>query len=361
MPTKSTSYLLAGEDIAVHVGDRMKKAGVAGFPRNYALFYQAFVEENGSLRAKLEGLPRRPPQIRLDELFNEIGSEYADIDLLETMRERITNLSVDVTELLQKERCSLERYAELLDCSANGGAFDKANSQHMLQRISQILMAATKVTVDQARERTEDLAKRESELQKIKKELEDYKFLAETDELTQLGNRRRFNRQLEAVFADSRRRTVSTLVMLDIDRFKALNDRHGHQAGDQVLKTVASILKSKCGSHVSIFRIGGEEFALLVEGLTDSSAYELADRIRVGVANHSFEAVAPKSRVTLSGGICRATLAINAEDLFAKADRALYASKASGRNRVTLYPIANNKRPEPKQQERKKWMLYETD
>jgi len=171
-------------------------------------------------------------------------------------------------------------------------------------------------------------------------------------------NRRAFDRAMSKIYADRRSTLFSALILADIDRFKDVNDRHGHPVGDKILQHVARIFRTNCTANVFIARTGGEEFAMIVEGLAEDAVTALADNIRGIVERTPFITQlpgAPKEIVTISLGVCMATEASGPDDLYTKADRALYASKLAGRNRVTRYPVpvASGLR--------KNWMLYRNE
>ena len=158
--------------------------------------------------------------------------------------------------------------------------------------------------------------------------------LASVDGLTNLPNRRTFNLTLEREFTRARRNgTPLSLVMLDIDHFKSVNDNHGHQMGDQVLAESASGVIDACRETDLPARYGGEEIAIIMPNCGVDEAFEAANRIRMalGYANVTL----PDTHA--SGGV--ATFPQNAdniESLLAAADEALYFSKETGRDRMTL-------------------------
>lgn len=159
---------------------------------------------------------------------------------------------------------------------------------------------------------------------------------AYTDYLTQINNRRRFEEQGTHLIESARRygRPLSLLLM-DVDHFKSINDSHGHQAGDTVLRELARLLRTQTRSADLLARWGGEEFAILAPETPAADAVTFAERIRASVAGHDF---APVGRVTVSLGVA----GIAEEDegmrsLHARADRALYRAKRDGRNRVVRY------------------------
>jgi diguanylate cyclase (GGDEF)-like protein len=163
--------------------------------------------------------------------------------------------------------------------------------------------------------------------------LEQVQRLAATDALTGIANRRTFEKVLQAeVSRASRSRSDVTLIMLDIDRFKSLNDEFGHQAGDEVLARVGEALRNACRESDTPARYGGEEFAVLMPGCSPEEATMAAERLRKRVSE--IEAV---RSVTFSAGIATFPIhALTADDLIASADDALYQSKHAGRDRATL-------------------------
>jgi diguanylate cyclase (GGDEF)-like protein len=161
---------------------------------------------------------------------------------------------------------------------------------------------------------------------------------AQHDALTGLRNRGAFNEALEAALAAADRQSRgAALLLLDLDRFKVLNDTHGHQAGDAALVHLASILRRHVRRADLPARYGGEEFAVILTGTGAKGAKHLAERIRSGLEK---EAVRYEgSRIPLTASIGVATWpedGTTPEALLAAADRALYAAKEAGRNRVVL-------------------------
>ncbi|MCF7994116.1 MAG: diguanylate cyclase [Chromatiaceae bacterium] len=126
-------------------------------------------------------------------------------------------------------------------------------------------------------------------------------------------------------------------VMLDLDHFKQINDTHGHGAGDRVLEQVAELIQSECRSVDVPVRFGGEEFLVLVIGQTLSGATKLAERLRVGIAEHPFDIDADSPlKVTASLGVAQRKPDESLEALIHNADMALYEAKRAGRDRFTI-------------------------
>jgi diguanylate cyclase (GGDEF)-like protein len=125
------------------------------------------------------------------------------------------------------------------------------------------------------------------------------------------------------------------LIVFDLDHFKAINDGYGHAAGDVVLARSAAIVRAALGPEPPFGRIGGEEFAILLPGTALGVAHALAERIRSDVARAVFDHLGRTIAVTVSLGVAELRPGESAERLFARADERLYASKHSGRNRVS--------------------------
>lgn len=165
---------------------------------------------------------------------------------------------------------------------------------------------------------------------------------AARDALTGLGNRRRFDRALAAAWeAAAATGTPASLILLDADRFKAYNDRHGHPAGDRVLAGIGRCIRGVIRQPGDTgARYGGEEFAVLLPGASLDAALEVAERLRAAVQAMGIPHEAnPEGAVTASLGVaCLLPEDADPADLVRRADRALYRAKAEGRNRVVACP-----------------------
>ncbi len=161
--------------------------------------------------------------------------------------------------------------------------------------------------------------------------------LATTDSLTGVYNRRTFKELAEPQLSRSRRGQLPvSLLMLDLDHFKRINDTYGHLAGDDVLKAFAVLVRNCLRKEDLLARYGGEEFVVLLPGAAPAAAAILAERIREEVAARPFDANGHLVRVTVSQGVASEagdTLP-SLEAMLGRADEALYAAKNQGRNRV---------------------------
>jgi len=165
------------------------------------------------------------------------------------------------------------------------------------------------------------------------------KDLAMRDGLTDLFNRRIFDETLAQKVKSPDMRPVS-LLLIDLDNFKQVNDTFGHQAGDQVLKTLARILKDSCRGHDLVARFGGEEFAIILSQTQAATAHAIAQRIRNRLAKTIFTFDDRQLQITASIGLatCQEGSTIFTSNLVKQADRALYQAKRTGKNKVSVFP-----------------------
>ena len=157
---------------------------------------------------------------------------------------------------------------------------------------------------------------------------------ATTDYLTSLSNRRKFSHELNAAIQRCQRKDETiTLLYLDIDRFKAINDEFGHAIGDDVLRKFAGVLMMTCRIYDGLYRIGGEEFAVILQDCTLENARIVAERIRQNILDFEYS-LSGEANVTTSIGVAGYVMGISAEEMMGKADDALYQAKNAGRNCV---------------------------
>ena len=168
---------------------------------------------------------------------------------------------------------------------------------------------------------------------------------AQTDPLTGLFNHRAFHERLRQALANaSRSHDAVSLLMLDIDDFKRVNDVYGHSAGDEILRSLADTLKDAMRTSDVVYRLGGEEFAIVIASRSPQNAERLAHRLVQRVEATEFD---PAGRITISVGLARGPEhAMNPRELIACAEAAMMTAKARGKNQIILYDDAELERPE---------------
>jgi diguanylate cyclase len=180
----------------------------------------------------------------------------------------------------------------------------------------------------------EQLSTAESKLHEQAQLVEVRAAEARTDALTGLANRREFDVELAARFAEfGRSHKNFSLIISDIDHFKHFNDKFGHQAGDEVLRGAARILRESAGEGNLVARYGGEEFAVILPATNIDAAGVRLERIRRAVEEARFRVQENEFKVTMSFGVAEVLSSEELASLIHRADMALYASKENGRNR----------------------------
>ena len=184
----------------------------------------------------------------------------------------------------------------------------------------------------------QDLAAAKKELEVQKQQLDSYIAESLTDPLTGLGNRRRFDQELSRRFAQwARVGTPLSVLLVDIDHFKQVNDSHGHPAGDAVLHDVAQVLTECVREMDVVARYGGEEFGLILPDTALPQGSVVAERIRGTIAARKFRHGDLALGITVSAGLAQAHPDDDKEVLMARTDAAVYSAKESGRNCCHLH------------------------
>ncbi len=182
---------------------------------------------------------------------------------------------------------------------------------------------------------------REVIYEKLSMEVEKYKEQVWFDSLTGLYNKNYLIREADRIFGRYKRYSENfSLVMMDIDDFKKINDTYGHMVGDIVLEDIGNILRRYSRSADILVRFGGEEFLAILPHTTSSGAYRFAEKIRTKVESHPIHLKEKSFKVTISAGVAGTDLVKNInsfDDLLKLSDKALYMAKGKGKNRTVVY------------------------
>jgi diguanylate cyclase len=341
-------------DIAAQVTYAMRQMGVSPIPRNYELFYEAYIGSNPKLTKELAGLGTRATQEELDA----IGSQYfghhhhAGVD---GAHSKIVRELEGVVTMMKQEHASLESYNKLLGETYSRITSKSASSADLLNNAISLLSDATGSKMAGGRVTMDGIENKSREMDDIRRELDEYKRIANTDSLTRLFNRRAFDEKLASIFNSQFGRNTTTLLLGDIDHFKRINDTFGHPVGDKILATVANVIKSNVRKDVFVARTGGEEFAIVLENTSVEEAASIGERVRRALEGTPFKNSKTGINygpVTLSLGFCLAAEGESPQDLYQKADVALYCAKSNGRNCVIGYEDGMKKELS------KSWLLY---
>ncbi|HZJ48236.1 MAG TPA: diguanylate cyclase [Acidimicrobiia bacterium] len=227
--------------------------------------------------------------------------------------------------ILVTARDSTEDKVEGLDAGADDYLTKPINFPELEARVRSML---------RIKRLQDELDEKNRELEYVNKKL---RKLSITDGLTELFNHRHVHELLHEEFERSKRSGEAIAVaMLDLDRFKQVNDTHGHPTGDVILYETARILKETAREIDMVGRYGGEEFIIILPGTGEEEAAQFAERVREAVSEHIYRDEGAEVRMTISGGVASYPgPGLDHPDILIKnADEALYVAKESGRNRI---------------------------
>lgn len=297
------------DDLAV-----LMRAATSESQREFENYLQSLNERLSTMQDNLsaahEGVAQSQEAARVldDELRQHVGG----------LRHSVLEAN-DLASLKQAVRTRLDGLLATAD------AYQQRHSQHE----------------NQLGERLQQLVGRVTSLEQaasgLRQRLEEQRQLALVDTLTELPNRAAWDERLEVEVARWQRYGGELLLaVLDVDHFKRINDDFGHLAGDRVLKIIAGELRKRLRKTDFIARFGGEEFALLLPHTPLPDGLRLLDTLRQGIEQCPFHFKGEPVTVTLSGGLGRFAEGETLEQVFERADHALYAAKDAGRNRIEL-------------------------
>ncbi|MCF8473645.1 MAG: GGDEF domain-containing protein [Emcibacter sp.] len=319
----------------------MTKNNVPATPSNYHIWYSYTAEENMALNNTIDemlkkGKPFTPTVCYniYDRFFSNIQEQNAVINMGQNLQ---TELAVIAKTVCDINKGSVKYGATLID-SLND--LDKILGGTELKTIISSLLVETKEIADTNNVAQLQLKESAKTVQILQATLEAVRQESLTDMLTNIGNRKSFEENLnndikKAVNDDG----DLCLILGDIDHFKKFNDTWGHHVGDQVLKAVAYSMKTKISDMGSVARYGGEEFAILLSDISLEKALEISEEIRLSIANRTMKRKSTGEsigKISCSFGIAKYRKNEHRNDFLERADAALYRSKSNGRNRITL-------------------------
>jgi diguanylate cyclase len=247
---------------------------------------------------------------------------------------RLDHEASKIAALAASSADSHESYAESL--SAMQDRISTVKTPDQLRAIATLLAAENHRMRLETHGMARKLEASRTQLEALHVSLEEAQEQGLRDSLTKVGNRRALDKELEdAVKRAEANAEPLSVVMVDIDRFKSINDKYGHQAGDAVLQSFAEILARFARDRDTVARFGGEEFAIVLPATPSLAASILAERLRSQIEGDSFKIpAAGRLRITASLGVAELRDGETASDLVNRADKLLYQAKTLGRNRV---------------------------
>jgi diguanylate cyclase len=320
--------------VVAHMGRQQ-----AGFyPESYRLWYEHAAGTNpalsGALEARLRtGAPLTDAEVRQLYLQHVVPRER---EAMERVQERLFALMREASLAISQTGLHAAQFEETL-----GGHSNRLRTMPPLSTINEIVaevLAETHKICAANRSLAQQLESSASEVMTLTQNLERAQAEAVNDPLTGLLNRRGLEQAIAKVFESTDRLPGASLLLADLDRFKQINDSHGHLVGDQVLRAFAQVIRSRIKGSDIAARIGGDEFAVLMPETNLAGAMVLAEQIRTKLMQgrlRPFDREETLGNITVSVGVAYAGAEASLESILKAADTALYSAKNAGRNCIS--------------------------
>ncbi|WP_456465128.1 diguanylate cyclase [Persephonella sp.] len=318
------------------------KHNIPPVPKNYEKWFYIF--------CSLAEQKKELDDLELIGLYKDIYEEdYQSVDITaekesisEELASKFKNIANKLDETLKELIYNIDDYQDRIDTHTD--KLEKVKKEATIETVNDAVMeilSELKKLRDENNKLKNELKSYHSEVISLKEELASAKREATIDFLTGLTNRRRFERALEDAIKDKKLRNYpSSLIFVDVDDFKKVNDEYGHVVGDLVLKELASIFKFYLRANTVVGRLGGEEFAILLPGVELNNAVNVAERLKKIIENReikvNIDGKEKKVRVTASFGVTEIGQDDTVENLLMRADEAMYKAKKKGKNRVEV-------------------------
>lgn len=318
----------------------LKKQEISANPVNYDLFYTYVAGKNTALNEKLDEFLEGEKDWNHEEakkLFQRFFYSQTEC-VLEDIRDELLRIVahslgslIDIAGKTSVSNISLQHHVDKLAAASK--------PEDVLASVSMILNEA-RAFVTQSQKLEEELTDSSREISNLKSELENARNDAMTDALTGLYNRRGFNRAIGDIAPKCQNtKDCFTLMLVDLDYFKSINDNYGHLVGDKVLAAFAKTLRHNTRIEDYLARFGGEEFVIIMPGISLEQAKQMAEKIRKATMKLSLKVVPSNewiSNLTVSLGVAQYRNGETVESVIDRCDQALYAAKDSGRNCVMI-------------------------
>lgn len=325
--------------------DSVVQLGITPTPDNFAVWYEYHSGLNPELRHLIDLLLSKPGRCddqTMAAVHRKFFAHARERDALRGASQGMQSLLVEVGAAVGDAGEGARSFGDVVRVTSTAFVSGTTSLPLLIQRLREEAQAMA----ERSEAIGQHLAGAAERIQVLERSLDDLRQDAATDGLTKLANRRSFDTRMRQVAGEAMNSGEPlSLVLIDIDHFKRVNDNWGHQTGDQVLRLVAATLTASVRAGDFVARYGGEEFGVIMPGTAVSTAYEVADRVRKAfegrqiVARNTGKTI---GGVTVSAGGACYEPGERLSDWIERADQALYAAKKGGRNRVCMASPAEN-------------------
>ncbi len=314
------------------------KYGLAATPLNYTVWYEYASGKNNNLKKAIDYVINNNKTFDngvLKQFYQAYiidGHRTVTAKALSEIKKIITDISSCVVDA-KGEFIGHDNKLQLISMELN-----KADDFYSLNVILDKMTSEIKNIMQSGKNLNGRMAESSEELESLRKKLEKAQQASETDVLTGLANRRKFEKALDCEIKKAVDNTNSlSLIMADIDFFKRINDTFGHLTGDSVLKAIAALFKRQLKGKDLASRFGGEEFMLMLPETSLKNAYTVAEHLRLALAEKVWRQKASgksMGKITISLGVVQYKPGESKKSFIERVDKALYFAKQNGRNRV---------------------------
>lgn len=330
-------------DRTVEIGRRaielMRAYSVAATPRAYEIWYTFVTGLKPQLNESIKALIAEKQMLSGEDIDQLHEHYFAQLDLDHHADRASSGMLIElrkVMDLIEAALGSTARYNNSLETLNDDLKVDVEGPK--LREIVGTLIEATRAVAASNQQLESRLHASRDEIDNLRKVLQAVRIESLTDALTGIANRKHFETMLASHVAQSQiEKTTLMLIVIDIDHFKQFNDKFGHLTGDQVLRLVAAAMREDVDRESTFARFGGEEFAILLPGADEASAFACAEAIRKNVMGRELlkrSSGESLGRVTISLGIAQLRAADTVSTFLERADLCMYRAKKSGRNRT---------------------------
>ncbi|MBO0346255.1 GGDEF domain-containing protein [Roseibium limicola] len=317
----------------------IKRYTLPALPRAYEFWYTYSAGYNYGLNRAINQTLKENGKLTNDDMEGLYGKFLSPSRLDDRLNDVGGQVSNEVETLVDSIRHNVDATTDY-GASLKEGAIElqSLKDADKLKTFVSRMMDSTQTALKSNQALEAQLLESKRQIETLQANLEAIRYESLTDELTTLGNRKHFDGTLEKAVTSAKESGMDfTLLLTDIDHFKKFNDTFGHQTGDQVLRLVALAVKQNCKGQDTACRYGGEEFAVILPHAKLPEAMQVGEKICNAV--RSKELVKRSTgenlgRVTISIGIATFQAGDTSETIISRADKALYAAKGAGRNRV---------------------------
>ena len=329
------------DNFATKAISRLRVDEIPPVPQNFEVWYVYYANVNPKLRDEINEILLDREKVT-EQDCNDLYEKYLnfgnDRETYQKAGDQINATLQDVSGLLQNVKLTTGEFTGTLKNATE--KFGDVEVPEDVKALLETITSETQRMVQYNEELEKRLDQSHSVMSELKRDMDRIRKEAITDGLTGLANRKAFDEQIGRLCRESdKENDIFSLIMIDIDHFKAFNDTYGHQVGDQVLRLVAMTLVNEVKGQDMAARYGGEEFAIILPGTNVNAAQAAAENLRKAVEKKE---VMNRStgenlgQITISLGVAQFYGNEKVEDLIGRADVALYASKNKGRNQVSV-------------------------